>query len=143
LGQRGSEIPQGAEEIDRQMKGDKMYAGKYFKISEFDDPTLPGSGDRVSSKLIMLLNQIREKCDFPFFITSGYRTEAHNRDVGGGQYSEHLDGLAVDISAPGSRQKFAIVQAALEFGINRIGIGANFVHLGIDESKVRNVIWIY
>lgn len=36
--------------------------------------------------------------DKPIHITSGYRTESHNKRIGGANNSQHLQGLAVDIS---------------------------------------------
>lgn len=79
----------------------------------------------------------------PFTPTSSTRCEAHNKSVGGKYTSSHLIGIADDIPAHSSGQKFALVSAALEAGFNRIGIGDNFVHIDSDQSKSPDVIWTY
>lgn len=44
-----------------------------------------------------ILEPLREKWGGPVIINSGYRTEEHNRRVGGSPTSLHTRGLAVDI----------------------------------------------
>ena len=116
---------------------------KYFKISEFDSPDLKGSGINMSEKLLFLLDQMREEAGFSFRITSGYRTESHNKKVGGVSSSSHTKGLAVDIACSNSRKRAIIIQLALSKGINRIGIAKSFIHLDIDEDKSPSVVWLY
>ena len=62
---------------------------KYFKLSEFDSPDLVGSGEAMDREFLSKLDQARSLCDIPFKITSGYRTEAHNKKVGGVSNSSH------------------------------------------------------
>lgn len=116
---------------------------KYFKLSEFDSPDALGSGALMSPGFLDLLDRIREDAGIPFRINSGYRTNAHNREVGGKDNSAHVKGFAVDIFAMTSRDKFIIVDAALKNGITRIGIGKTFVHLDTDPSLPKSVIWTY
>ena len=35
------------------------------------------------------------------------------------------------------------MSAAIKVGINRIGIGKNFIHLDTDKKKSQDVIWHY
>ena len=65
------------------------------------------------------------------------------KSVGGTPNSSHLIGWAADISATSSNRRFLIVQALMEVGFNRIGIGDTFVHVDCDPDKVGNVIWLY
>jgi zinc D-Ala-D-Ala carboxypeptidase len=116
---------------------------KYFKIEEFDDPTVPGSGANMQPSFLQLLDLIRGDAGIPFRINSGYRSCTHNEDVGGKTDSAHVKGFAADIFALTSRDKFVIVSAALKRGVNRIGIGSSFVHLDTDPSLPKNVIWTY
>ena len=116
---------------------------KYFKLSEFDSPDMVGSGEAMDREFLSKLDQARSLCDIPFKITSGYRSEAHNKKVGGVSGSSHTKGLAADISCANSAQRHIIVTALLKVGLNRIGIADSFIHVDIDPSKVANVIWIY
>ena len=118
----------------------------HFKISEFDSPDLEGSGQKMDKVFLKLLDQARDRAGVPFKILSGYRTIEHNLYVGGRVGSSHLFGLAADIYLPNnSRERFLIINALLEVGLNRIGINfkGKFVHVDMDRSKDENVLWAY
>ena len=71
-----------------------------FTVAEFackdgSDPVF------VDSSLAALLQKIRDHFGRPVVITSGYRTAAHNKSVGGAAYSQHLYGRAADIRVQG------------------------------------------
>ena len=70
-----------------------------FKVREFackgSDVVL------LDEELVVLLQCIREHFGKPVHITSGYRTAAHNRAVGGAVYSQHQYGRAADIRVSG------------------------------------------
>lgn len=51
----------------------------------------------IDESLVVLLQCIREHFGKPITITSGYRTAAHNKSVGGAKSSQHLLGRAADI----------------------------------------------
>lgn len=116
---------------------------KYFTIDEFDSPDVPGSGERMDRHFLQLLDEIREEAGIAFHINSGYRTRAHNLEVGGGPNSAHTRGMAADIRATTGRQKALIVLAAAKNGIKRIGIGKTFVHIDIDGTLPSPTIWLY
>ena len=116
---------------------------KYFKLSEFDSPDLVGSGEAMDKDFLSKLDQARSLCDIPFRITSGYRTEDHNRKVKGVLGSSHTKGLAADIACTNSAARHIIVSALLKVGLNRIGIADTFIHVDRDSSKPANVIWTY
>jgi uncharacterized protein YcbK (DUF882 family) len=118
---------------------------KHFQISEFDSPDIPGSGESMNLLFLDLLDAIREDAKIPFIINSGFRTPSYNalKKVGGKPNSAHLKGLAADISAKTSSEKFKIVYSAIKFGVLRIGIGSNFIHLDNDLSLPHPVIWTY
>jgi len=116
---------------------------KYFKLSEFDSPDMVGSGEAMDKDFLSKLDQARSLCDIPFRITSGYRTEDHNRKVKGVLGSSHTKGLAADIACTNSAARHIIVSALLKVGLNRIGIADTFIHVDRDSSKPANVIWTY
>ena len=76
----------------------QSYKPKYFNLSEFDSPDQAGSGAYMNPDFLRKLDKARGIAGIPFRINSGYRTEAHNRKVGGVNDSAHLKGLAVDIA---------------------------------------------
>jgi len=116
---------------------------KYFEYEEFDSPDIQGSGQLMDTKLLNMIDEAREIYGKPIRVTSGYRTEAHNRKVGGVDSSSHLKGLAIDVACVRSDDRFKILNALLEVGFNRIGVASTFIHVDIDKDKSQNVIWTY
>lgn len=115
----------------------------FFKQSEFDSPDKKGSGHFMDVIFINRLTSARIISDSPFFITSGYRSKAHNKAVGGKKYSSHLKGFACDISCTSSRQRYNILGGLLLAGFTRIGISNDFIHVDSDPSKPQEVFWLY
>jgi uncharacterized protein YcbK (DUF882 family) len=116
---------------------------KYFKLSEFDSPDLVGSGEAMDKEFLSKLDQARSLAGVPFKITSGYRSEAHNRKVGGVSGSSHTKGLAADIACTDSVKRHKIITSLLKAGFTRIGIAKTFIHVDNDPSKPANVTWLY
>jgi len=116
---------------------------KWFNYAEFDSPDEPGSGNFMDQEFLDMLDEARTIAGIPFHITSGYRTEAHSYAVGSNAASSHCRGVAADIAATTSRDRFLILTALLQVGIDRIGIGPDFIHCDIDWEKPSNVAWTY
>tara|TARA_R110000796_G_C14274183_1_gene401683 strand:+ start:185 stop:547 length:363 start_codon:yes stop_codon:yes gene_type:complete len=116
---------------------------RHFSLSEFDSPDLPGSGQNMRAEFLRVLDEAREISGIAYYINSGYRTEAENKKCGGVENSAHLTGWAADIRATTSGQRMAIVMGLIEAGINRIGIGQNFVHADNCPTKAPTVLWLY
>lgn len=89
------------------------------------------------------LNKAREMAGVPFILTSAFRCEKHNREVGGAENSAHLAGLAVDIKCTDAWTRFKVIHALLSVGFQRIGIGRTFVHVDDDLTKPQGLIWDY
>jgi len=75
--------------------------------------------------------------------TSGYRCPEYNKAVGGKSDSSHLKGLAADIRAQTSSERFAIVNGLVKAGFVRIGMGRDFIHVDMDMSKPQHLMWVY
>jgi len=116
---------------------------KYFKLSEFDSPDLPGSGIEMNEEFLHMLDAARKIYGKPMRVNSGYRTETHNKKVGGVSSSSHLKGLAADISCKDSSNRFEMVQAFIKAGFKRIGVASSFIHIDNDKDKSQNVMWTY
>lgn len=114
---------------------------KYFKLTE-KTGSLGHTVADLNKSLVDKLDILRGICGFPFNITSGYRTEEENKDVGGVEGSAHTKRLAVDIACSDAYKRMKIVGEAYKMGFMGIGIDKNFVHLDIDSEHDRR-IWLY
>ena len=115
----------------------------HFFISEFDSPDLKGSGQLMSETFLSMIDEARGIANVPFKINSGFRTDKHNKKVGGKKGSSHLKGLACDIKCVDSRSRFKIINALISVGFTRIGIAKSFIHCDVDINKASQVVWIY
>lgn len=113
----------------------------HFDLDEFACPCC--GLNRISFPFVGLLEQARELAGIPFRVSSGYRCQAHNKQVGGNANSEHLQGFAADILAINSEARFLVVSAALQVGIRRIGVHGSFVHLGVSRLHPPDVLFLY
>lgn len=117
---------------------------KYFSYEEFDSPDLPNSGlANMDKDFLKKLDRAREIAKIPFKINSGYRTDDHNKKVGGKINSSHRFGYAADIAIRNSRERHDILAALQAAGFNRFGIASGFIHVDNDPQKPPNVLWTY
>jgi uncharacterized protein YcbK (DUF882 family) len=116
---------------------------RYFKPEEFNCPCCGEGFEKMSQQLLQHLDAARHMAGVPFVITSAYRCAKHNAAVGGVEGSAHTKGLAVDIAANGSRNRFIIAQSLIARGLTRIGVASSFVHVDVDKSKDQEVLWLY
>lgn len=116
---------------------------KYFSHSDFATATPECSIGDMDKAFLHKLDTARGIAGVPFVINSAYRTKEYEKSKGRDGTSSHIKGLAVDISANGSRKKFLIIDALLKTGFTRIGIGSDFVHVDDDPDKDQQVIWTY
>lgn len=104
---------------------------KYFPKS--NTPRYSGV-ENLTPEMKAIVDQLEDKIG-KVTITSGARD-----GIGS---SAHNAGLAVDIRAWDGKTKYAIVNAALELGIKRVGIYDRHVHIDIDSTKThQNTIWL-
>lgn len=97
----------------------------------------------MAPNFIAMLTTASGFCDVEFVINSAFRSPLWERNHGRTGSSAHCKGLAVDIRAVSSRDRFHIVSALLQAGFMRIGIGKNFVHVDWDSSKPQFVMFHY
>lgn len=92
---------------------------KNFKAREF---ACKSGADvfKVDSRLVSLLQKIRDKFGAAVIINSAYRTAAHNKKVKGAKNSYHLQGMAADIVIKGVSPK-RVAQYAEAIGVKGIG----------------------
>lgn len=114
----------------------------YFFPFEFDSPDEKESGWKMNIDFIHGLDSARQISGIPYIINSGYRTEAHNKEVGGTKDSSHLKGLAVDIKYETAEEFVLIMKGLLFVGFTRFGLGETFIHVDDDKSKP-TARWFY
>ncbi len=114
---------------------------KHFKPEEFNCPCC--GKNNINMDLVRTLDRAREIAGVPFIITSGYRCDRHNAEVGGKQNSSHLSGYAVDIKSTDSKTRYLIIKALLAVGFTRIGVAKDFIHADKDSEKPQDVVWVY
>ena len=117
------------------------YKPRHFDLDRFRCPCCKKL--IISDRLLQLLDLARDIAGVPFIINSGYRCEKHNKEIGGVPNSAHVKGLAADIKAVTSYERYHILYGLMKAGFNRIGIGKTFIHCDIDIMKPKNVIWLY
>lgn len=99
--------------------------------------------DDLNPALVDAIIMAQKMAGFQFTITSGFRSQAYERSKGRKGSSSHCKGLAVDVSTRDSHTRFKVLLAAAYSGIPRIGVGKTFLHLDIDETKARPIIFHY
>lgn len=99
---------------------------KYFRRHEFTNP------DRLSPRLLYMLDHTRALAQLPITITSDYRANDPRF---------HGEGLAVDFACPDSPSRFTFVEALLRAGFTRLGLYPNHIHADVGDGPTR-VLWL-
>ena len=114
------------------VKLSKNFTVKEFACSDGTDTVF------ISLTLVNLLQKIRNHFGKAVIINSAYRTEAHNKSIGGATYSQHKYGLAADIHINGVTPKeIASYVETLMPSSGGIGIYKSFVHVDVRQVKSR------
>jgi zinc D-Ala-D-Ala carboxypeptidase len=91
----------------------------------------------VHPGLMVALQAIRDAAGRPITITSGYRTAAHNKAVGGSPSSYHVRGMAADITWGGSiHGLWEIVLSTVELGGMKLYADRRFIHIDVGPQRV-------
>lgn len=107
-------------------------------------PVCPhGKKADIDQVLVIALERLESRLGYNLTLSSGYRCPACNAAAGGVKNSSHVRGLAVDILASSSADRYHLLCCAIEQGFTRIGVGRNFIHLDIDLSLPQHVVWLY
>lgn len=108
------------------------------KFRYFSDDEIKGLVDDICWKL----DRAREYFGNPIVITCGYRSPAHNREIGGVPNSAHTKGMAVDIKAPidpFQREKLAWALGAA--GFRNVESAPRHFHAATDPSVPKDVFY--
>ena len=112
---------------------------KYFELSEFDCQET--GKNKMSHPFLHRLDELRERCGFPFTITSGYRSSTHSAEVKKTTVGQHVLGVAADIAVKDGNQKYLVIKYAMELGFKGVGVAKTFIH--VDDRRGVPVVWSY
>ena len=113
-----------------------------------------GGSNKMDEHFISRLQDLRDRCGFPFRITSGYRCPQHPIEAAkkeAGRLSAHSTGLACDIAVSGANA-FALIKHATDLHFLGIGVaqkgdaGSRFIHIDMCEANKgfpRPWVWSY
>jgi uncharacterized protein YcbK (DUF882 family) len=108
----------------------------HFNIGEF---ACKHCGEvKLDRELLAVLQLVRIHFNSPVSITSGYRCEIHNRNVGGAKNSQHKLGTAADIVVNGIEPS-EVHHFIDSIFPNSYGLGYydSFTHIDVRDGKVR------
>ena len=97
-------------------------------------------------ELLRRLEILRGRVGLPLRVTSGPRCPAYNESQGGVPDSTHLAGTAADLACPGSRLRWHLLASnwlTSQPLFERLGIGADFIHVDVSTRNPPRVIWHY
>lgn len=112
---------------------------KYFRLEEFD--CTHTNRNEMDEAFLDKLDELREKCGFPFKITSGYRDPSHPVESRKQFPGVHTYGIAADIAVSNGKDRMNLVHEALKMGFGGIGVARSFVH--VDTRDTTQVMWTY
>jgi uncharacterized protein YcbK (DUF882 family) len=95
---------------------------------------------QIDSRLLEGLETLRSLAGAPVLVHAGYRCARHNREVGGVPHSEHLEGLAADVSLPGLslQRMYELALEVPQFAAGGIGVyDGNFLHVDVRARQAR------
>lgn len=110
---------------------------RYFDISEFDCKET--GENEMDPNFVKDLDTLRSRCEFPFVVTSGYRSPNHSIEKAKKKPGMHSTGRAVDIAVNNGAQRYKLVKEAMSMGFTGIGIYKSHVHL--DQRNKNFVMW--
>jgi len=121
---------------------------KSFTFDEMACKNCPHCGgiSDMNEDFMMKLQQLRDSCNFPLHVNSGFRCKKKNIDCGGHENSAHLTGEGADLRCERNQAR-TVIQKAIEMGFS-VGIQqkgtSRFVHV---DSKLRSSgnpnLWSY
>lgn len=112
---------------------------RYFNIKDFNCQET--GQNLMKGSFLLLLDELRHRCGFPFIVTSGYRSPDHSIERKKAKPGTHSEGIAADIKVSNGAQRHIIIKHAMEMGFTGIGIADSFVH--VDTRSTTPVVWTY
>lgn len=116
--------------------GNRHINTKHFHQQEFNCHCC-SKNPGIHINVLILLEAIRYNKPFVIAITSGYRCEKHNAEVGGAKNSQHLFANAADIVMSGATAKSIYQIADFYNTLGGVGSYKTFIHVDCRGYKSR------
>lgn len=128
---------------------------KYFTIAELcrsntadkyliDNKCTKEQAANMMSLVNNVLDPLREAYDKPIRVNSGFRCEKLNKKVGGSKTSDHLHGMAADITAGSPKENKRLFYLIQELGLPFKQLidekGFSWVHVSYDANNLKRQI---
>jgi len=123
----------------------KVSSMKYFEIEDF---VCKETGEnKMNSRFLYRLDELRCRCGFPFIVNSGFRSKHHSEEIPPKKLTGpgyHTKGIAADIRVRGSANRRKILEEAFKMGFGGIGIYKGFIHLDDRTIELGStpVVWV-
>ena len=117
-------------------KGTRKKLSKNFSAHEFDCPCDHCNITLVKQSTINSCQAARYDLNRALYLTSGYRCEHHNREVGGVGLSNHLDGGGADLACPKEMDIYDFAKVLRKhFLYVKVYVGGNYCHCDNEERQ--------
>lgn len=129
-----------------------MKLSPHFSLSEFTssqtavrrgiDNTPPQSVIETMKRTALGLEGVRAVLGAPIIISSGYRSPALNKAIGGSATSQHTKGEAADFSCPGFGSPLEVCRAIVKAGIafDQLIHEGTWVHISFADKPRGSVL---
>jgi len=110
----------------------------YLTWDMFDSPDLPNSGYKfMEREPVIILDNIVKKYRISLNIILGYTSKPYADKLKLIRANSHRVGKAVKIRCVGTKKRLTLVKGLIEQGVNRIGVGNEYVYFDTDDLKER------
>ena len=115
-------------------KGSNIQLSPNFNSNEFDCRCGDCESTLIDMCHVDILQLIRDEAG-PIHITSAYRCDKHNRNIGGAKNSQHKKGTATDL-VPRYISISILAKIARKYGVKGLGIYKTFIHADNRAGKI-------
>lgn len=106
-----------------------------FKFFSPKEIACKGTGELlIDFYALGCLDFFRKLCESPVILNSAYRSEKHNKAVGGSPNSQHVQGKAFDVRITATLTREKIHRCAKAAGFMAFGDYAHFVHIDVRDK---------
>jgi hypothetical protein len=120
------------------MNVDNFEGLTYLTWDMFDSPDLPNSGYKfMEREPVIILDNIVKKYRISLNIILGYTSKPYADKLKLIRANSHRVGKAIKIRCVGTKKRLTLVKGLVEQGVNRIGVGNEYVYFDTDDLKER------
>jgi hypothetical protein len=120
------------------MNVDNFEGLTYLTWDMFDSPDLPNSGYKfMEREPVIILDNIVKKYRISLNIILGYTSKPYADKLKLIRANSHRVGKAIKIRCVGTKKRLTLVKGLIEQGVNRIGVGNEYVYFDTDDLKER------